>query len=67
MKDKPNLCRSCGIWSECARGFRRWLDQQHCRFAVKSPHRDQCQHVTEVGMCDHPEAQQEARREVIPD
>ena len=61
MPNRPSLCKLCGIWTECERGFRRWLDQAHCRFAVKSPNRDQCRHVTEVGMCDHPVAQQEAR------
>ena len=62
---KTNLCQSCGIWSQCKRGFNRWLDQQHCRYAVKSDYRDQCRHVTEVGMCGHLEAQQEARNDCL--
>ena len=59
--DDINLCRCCGLWSECERGFQRWLDQKGCRFAIKSDYRDQCQHATEVGMCDNPAAQEHAK------
>ena len=61
MTYKPNLCKPCGIYSKCSRSFSHFLDQAHCRYAVKSVSLDQCVYHTEVGLCDHPEAQQEAR------
>jgi len=60
---QQNLCKPCGIWSQCERSFTRFLDQAHCRFAVKAEHRDQCMHHRETGQCDSLEAQTEARNE----
>lgn len=67
MNDGPNLCKNCGIWSKCERGFSRWLDQKYCRFAVKSERRDQCQHTTEMGACDNHKAQDAARNGYKPE
>lgn len=56
-----NLCRCCGLWSECEHGFKRWLDQKDCRFAVKSDYRDQCMFTGEIGNCSNHEANAHAK------
>lgn len=56
-KCKVNLCKPCGIWSQCGRSFSRFLDQIHCQFAKKDSRRDQCMYHSETGQCDNVEAQ----------
>ena len=57
---KISMCRSCGLWCQCQVGFKKWLDQEHCRFAAKHDRRDQCRYTGESGDCSNLEAQTDA-------
>jgi len=61
LEEPASYCHDRGPWCECARGFRRWIDQQECRYARRNEHADQCLWVTECGFCGNIDAQREAR------
>jgi hypothetical protein len=61
--DGDNLCEDRGIWASCRAGFRRWPDQEQCKYSEKATHRDQCIWCSEMGFCQHLDAQKEARKE----
>lgn len=61
MGQTDNLCEDCGMWSRCKKGFKRWPEQQGCRYAAKSVNRDQCLYCGEIGNCGNTDAQDEAR------
>ena len=61
--DSDNLCRNRGCWSECLKGFARWLEQNGCPFAKKSDYRDACIDADESGLCKCQQAQDDSKME----
>jgi hypothetical protein len=57
-----SLCEDRGLWCACRAGFRRWPDQERCRFAERATHRDSCIWCGEIGFCTNLAAQSDARR-----